>query len=318
MRSSFLPSPANKSREDSMKRSARIFFVIVTLAGGLPAQSGPAVTPHATLLAADRALAARVAAEPFATAVADALSGSGVLVWPAAAVVSGPAVVRQLLATQPGLAGARISWQPLHVEVAADGSLGLIWGVIALARDTGTTRTTVPRLGRFLAAWRREGTTWKIEALAVNGIVPAAEANWVNGVLGPAELSLLRSTGPAGRFVASDSVFAARAGAKGAAVAFAEWAAPDAVTFAGSGELNAGPARIRAALTGDDSDWKWGAVAAGASGDGSLGWTVGQATITSKTASGAPDVYKGKYLTLWRRLSDGTIRFIADGGNVRP
>jgi len=185
------------------------------------------------------------------------MTGSAVLVWPAAAVVRGPAIVRQLLAVQPGLAGARISWQPLHVEVAADGSLGLIWGVIALDRDTGVARTPSPRLGRFLAAWRRGGAAWKIEALAVNGVVPAAEARWLEG-LGPVDLPALRSTGPAGRFVAADSIFAARAGVKGAAVAFPEWAAPDAVTFAASGELNVGPMRIGAALAGDASDWKWG------------------------------------------------------------
>ena len=294
-----------------------ILFAFVAAVGELHAQSEPAVTVRAALLAADRALAARMATEPFASAVPGAMTGSAVLVWPAAAVVRGPAVVRQLLAVQPGLAGARISWQPLHVEVAADGSLGLIWGVTALDRDTGATRTPLPRLGRFLAVWRREGAAWKIEALAVNGVVPAAEARWLDG-FGPAELPALRSTGSAGRFVAADSVFAARAGAKGAAAAFAEWAAPDAVTFATSGELNMGPVRIRAALAGDDSEWKWGAVAAGASGDGSLGWTVGQATITSKSTTGAVDAYKGKYLTLWRRLPDGTIRFIADGGNSRP
>ena len=101
-------------------------------------------------------------------------------------------------------------------------------------------------------------------------------------------------------------------------MAFAEWAAPDAVTFAASGELNVGPARIGAALAGDASDWQWGAVAAGAAADGSLGWTVGQATITSKSGTGAPEVYRGKYLTLWRRMPDGAIRFIADGGSPRP
>lgn len=296
-----------------MKRCTGILFAFLAAVGELHAQTGAAVTAREALLAADRALAARMATETFAGAVPDAMTGSAVLVWPAAAVVRSPAIIRQLLAAQPGLAGARISWQPLHVEVAADGSLGLIWGVIALDREAGP----VPRLGRFLAAWRREGAAWKIEALAVNGVVPAAESRWVAG-LGPTDFPALRSTGLAGRFVAADSVFAARAGAKGAAAAFAEWAAPDAVTFAASGELNFGPARIRAALAGDDSQWQWGAVAAGASGDGSLGWTVGQATITSKSTTGTANVYQGKYLTLWRRLPDGSIRFIADGGNARP
>src|SRR3990172_6163508 len=110
---------------------------------------------RASLLAADRALAARVVTQPFASAIPDAMTGNAVLVWPAAAVVRGPATVRRLLNAQPGLAGARISWQPLHVEVAADGSLGLIWGVIALDRDTGEPPGRRPRV--WGAFWRPGG-----------------------------------------------------------------------------------------------------------------------------------------------------------------
>ena len=298
-----------------MKPYVPLLFTSIAIAGGLPAQSPAGAS--ASLLAADRALAARVATEPFATVLPTAMTGKAVLVWPAAAVVRTPASARALLSAQPALLGARITWQPLHLEVAADSSLGLIWGVIALDRDTGVTRTPVPRLGRFLAAWRREGARWRLEALAVSGVVSAAESRW-RASLGPAELPVLPSGEGAGQFVAADSTFAARARAQGAAVAFAEWAAPDAVTFAASGELNLGPARIGSALAGDTSDWQWGAVAAGAAVDGSLGWTVGQATITSKRTARAGEVYRGKYLTLWRRMSDGTIRFIADGGSSRP
>ena len=300
-----------------MKPCSVMLLTLVAAAGGLPAQSPSGGPAHATLLAADRALAAKMATQPFAAVIPEAMAGDATLVWPMAAVVRGPAAARTLLAAQPGLNGARLNWQPLHVEIARDSTLGLVWGVITLAPAAQASGTSAPRLGRFLAAWRREGTTWSIEALAVNGVVPAAEARWVAG-LGPVELPALRSVGPTGPFVAADSTFAARAGTNGAAIAFGEWAAPDAVTFATSGELNVGPAAIRATLAGDDSEWKWGAVAAGASGDGALGWTVGQATITSKGSSAAPDIYKGKYLTLWRRMPDGTIRFIADGGSSRP
>ena len=59
-------------------------------------------------------------------------------------------------------------------------------------------------------------------------------------------------------------------------------------------------------------------MAAGASRDGTLGWTVGQAVIASKGADGKETQSKSKYLTLWRRLTDGRVRFISDGGSGRP
>jgi hypothetical protein len=126
---------------------------------------------------------------------------------------------------------------------------------------------------------------------------------------------MLRAVGRAARFIAADSAFAADAGINGTQHAFTTWAAPDGMTFAFSGEFNMGPQRIGAVFAGNTAHWEWGPVAAGASSDGTLGWTVGQATITP-TGGGIP--VRSKYLTLWRRMPDGTIRFIADGGNARP
>jgi ketosteroid isomerase-like protein len=51
--------------------------------------------------------------------------------------------------------------------------------------------------------------------------------------------------------------------------------------------------------------------AAAESGD--LAVTVG----LSKISTGS-DAYIGKYLTVWRRQPDGSVRFILDSGNDRP
>lgn len=285
------------------------------LAAGLPGQQ-PAPSPHDALLAADRDLARAVMINGVAGGIGSALTADGVLVWPGAAVVRGPARAASLLRLQPGLSDARIAWQPLHAEVAPDGSLGLVWGVMALTHTEATPAAGSPRLGRFLAAWRHGAGGWRLEALAITGILSGNELHWEES-LGPVSLPRLPGTGPAGPFVRADSAFSALAGKAGAAEAFRRYAAPDAHTFAGSGELNIGPAAIAEAVAGSAA-WEWGAVAAGAANDGSLGWTVGEATITSKGADGSPSAYRGKYLTLWRRMPDGGIRFIADGGNGRP
>jgi hypothetical protein len=47
---------------------------------------------------------------------------------------------------------------------------------------------------------------------------------------------------------------------------------------------------------------------------GDVGCMVGEATIAPDEGNTA----YSKYLTIWPRLADGSIRFIADVGNPRP
>ena len=103
-----------------------------------------------------------------------------------------------------------------------------------------------------------------------------------------------------------------QAGEHGAAEAFAAWIAPDGAMFSGSGEVVHGPAGARRLLAGNRAHWRWHPVAALGSGD--LGATVGEAEIAPPSG---PPTYS-KYLTLWRRLPTGDLRFIADGGTLRP
>ena len=56
---------------------------------------------------------------------------------------------------------------------------------------------------------------------------------------------------------------------------------------------------------------EWWPVAAEIAPSGDLGCTVGEARIPSLN-------HYSKYLTIWRRQPDGTWKFVADGGNVRP
>ena len=125
-------------------------------------------------------------------------------------------------------------------------------------------------------------------------------------------LAPIPASGPLADYAKADLQFAALAGKSGAPPAFEAFAAPDAVTFYSTGELARGPAGIRRWLGADDAAWSWRPVAAGGTAD--LGFTVGESVITPKGESPS----YGKYLTLWRRLPGGAIRYIADGGNARP
>ena len=47
---------------------------------------------------------------------------------------------------------------------------------------------------------------------------------------------------------------------------------------------------------------------------GDLGATVGEAEISVPNAP----VLFSKYLTVWQKQADGSIKFVVDGGNARP
>jgi hypothetical protein len=280
------------------------------LAGALGCGFRPlaAQTAPDSLLTADRAISEASGRGGFAAALTAGLAGDGAVLWPGAPVIHGVAAARRLLAAQRLLDSLRITWQPLHVEVAADASLGVTWGVAAAARDG-----TPARMGRYIAAWRREDGAWKLAAFVGLGIYPVA-ASTVTADMGPATLPPAPVNGPAADFIAADLAFARLAGDSTAALAFERYAAPEAVTF-GGGILNTGPAAIRRTLEGGPpSAWTWHPVLAGTAGTGDLGFTVGESVIRE---AGSPASY-GKYLTIWRRLPDGKVRFLTDGGTPRP
>ena len=286
-------------------------LTLLLLAVPLAAQQAPAARDR--LLESDRAASEAVASHGVYLGLPAHLADDVVLVWPGAAVLQGSSAISRFLRGQRSVVLARISWQPLHLELAADSTLALEWGVATVDRVASATLPATHRIGRFLAAWKPIDGRWQLSALAFSSLQNGGETVWVDS-LGLREWPLLRSSGPVGKFIAADSSFAARAGNAGVANAFSRWAAPDAVTFSASGELAMGRAAIAAGFAGDANHWSWGAaVAAGASTDGSLGWTVGQAVIVGK------DRYsKSKYLTLWRRLPNGGVRYFSDGGNGKP
>ena len=193
---------------------------------------------------------------------------------------------------------------PIHGEISRDGSFGVTYGVTAITDSAGGLR-----FGKYLSAWRRDGGRWALAAHAEVGLLPASAfvppADFQTGT--PAIPAVARD------FAIADSSFAAQAGRSGAAGAFAAWIAPDGAMFSGSGEIVRGPAGAHRRLDdGPPAAWAWRPVAAFGTAD--LGATVGEAVITPQ--GGQPNYAKD--LTLWRRQADGSIRFIADGGNPRP
>lgn len=258
------------------------------------------------ILNAERAAAELSRDSGFAEAIQGSIHRDGVLLWPGAPVVAGASDLKRFLGALP-TDSLQLTWQPLGVELARDSSLGITWGV---AVANASRRAPAPEIGSYIAAWRRDGARWTIAALVFAGLrrLPRPGLSEI-----PLSLKAIEAREKTRPFVAADLAFARLAADSGAAVAFERWAAPEAVTFGDRGLLTWGPKAIGRAVD-FPAVWRWHPVAAGAAGTGDLGWTVGEATITSKGA--APS--HSKYLTIWTRRSDGAVRFLTDGGNGRP
>jgi ketosteroid isomerase-like protein len=288
--------------------SSRLFALATLMAASSTRGWAQAQTQdqRTALLAAERAGAELSRDSGLTRAVLQTIRPDAVLLWPGAPVLIGQDQIRKHFDRAKMRDSVQVSWQPLAAEISRDSSVGVTWGVAAAAHGA-----SAPQLGRYIMSWRREGTQWKIAALAFMGMGGIALDS--ASVSPPLTREPLASAGAAGPFVAADLAFAKLAGDSGAAVAFTRWASPDAVIFANRGMLTRGPAEIGRAVDAP-AKWQWHPVAADAARSGDLGWTVGEAIIS---ATGEEPNYS-KYLTVWTRQSDGSVRFLTDGGNQRP
>lgn len=216
----------------------------------------------------------------------------------AAALVSGPA------------AGARLRWEPIRLDVSADGRSGYSYGAGTRTAADGATVNA-----RYIAYWRREGDAWKVAAFMFNAnpqpVTPPPARFFPEP---PATGSV-----PAGVDVAAalegamqaDRDFAALSMAQNPGAAFQAFAAPDGAMLGGE----YGPQAIGAAFAGAGGTLEWGPVGGAASAAGDLAYTVGIAVRRGE--DGRPLGYT-KYLSIWRRQPDGEWRWVVDGGNARP
>lgn len=289
----------------SLRRTLFVVLSILALAT-FPARAQEALDD---LLAADRALSSLGLTEAVRRAGAPKI----VLLYPGAPVVVGREAAFQLLDTQAALRTIGLRWTPLYGQVSSDGKFGVTYGVTGII-DAEQTAAATQRFGKYITAWQRDAGGWRMVAHAQIGLLPPSYFVTPPGFRVPA-VSPVPRTGPAADMARADSAFSAMAGRDGAPAAFAFYAAADGILFPSSGELVRGPESIRRLMaTGPQSAWAWRPVVAIASAAGDLGFTVGEASITPP---GGPAVYT-KYLSLWRRDPDGRIRYIVDGGNVRP
>jgi len=244
-------------------------------------------------------------------------SPNAIFLYNGAPVIAGRANIVALLDAQPTLSQNRIQWLPLVAAVSSDGSLGATWGALSI-RSTSQD-TTAPRFGKYISTWRRAASgAWELASFVEMGlsdqkvVMPPGVSQ---SSLPPANPSARNGA----RFFEADHDFARMADMEGAPKAFGSFAAPDGMTLPGTGEIVVGPAAIESRMfesPAAKAKWEWHPVYSEGSTAGDLGFTVGEATIAVPGANGVTN-YKSKYLTIWRRQPDGSIRYIVDGGNER-
>jgi ketosteroid isomerase-like protein len=294
-----------------MMRLAAGLFAIAAFT--LPA-SAQAPSPRASLIQADHAASQAVLHHGIIDGLNGVLDDGAVFLYEGAPVTSGKERIIRLLTAQRSLIPLRMQWFPVIIAISQDGDLGVTSGATTIA-VSGQPADSALHFGHYIAAWRRvENGPWRIVALLENGLADpdslVLPEPWRSDA-GPVAISA-----PGRPFAQADLEFARLAADSGAPLAFYRWAAPDVTTPPGTGIMVVGPAAMRARMEGGPlarAAWEWHPVWGAAAESGDLAVTVG----LSKISTGS-DAYIGKYLTVWRRQPDGSVRFILDSGNDRP
>jgi len=279
------------------------------------APSPARVPARDTLFARDQSRSDSASARGISEAMLAILSPDAAYLRAGVPALYGIDAVRSMFAANPETSGTTITWQPLGGGVSNDLRSGYTYGIAARV----TPRSPV-RLERYIAYWRREPReAWRIAAYAEVGAPPASEGSGPVDRVIPPTTNLPRSLAQARSAVrAADSLFADLAYRMGTGYAFAATVATDGVMF-GNPQLVIGPQAVQEFFAaGAGASLSWQPVFASVAASRDLGFTIGEYTSTGRGPTGAAVQRFGKYLTVWRLQSDGTWKFVVDGGNPTP
>ncbi len=242
-------------------------------------------------LAADRALAITSAA----------FTDSAAYLHPGAPLIRGARNISAFLAGDTSM--RNVLRTPAYADVSSDGTLGYTYG---------WTRSTGER-GKYLACWRKLSVAWRVSAYARSTPVPMADSVPLPVPRKAANDETFGGRADPAELLRADSAFAAMSVSQGGKAAFLAFASEAAVALGGGAQMSEGREAIAAWFDGLPAGavLEWWPVAAEIARSGDLGCTVGEARIASLK-------HYSKYLTIWKRQSDGTWKFVADGGNVTP
>ena len=216
--------------------------------------------------------------------------------------------MRLVEATRPQ-APAFTAWQPLGGGLSRDRLSGYTFGI--------AVRTAPEQPGalieRYIAFWSRpRNGPWRI-----SGYVEVSPGV-LSTMLGDKSSPVITPAPGLAAMLAADSLFAERASSLGAGVAARDAISEDGVLLTTT-QLVVGPVATSDYFTSLPSfSISWAPRDARVAASGDLGFTVGDAVVTSLGPTGAASQSFTKYLTVWRKDLDGTWRVLVTGANDRP
>src|SRR5215469_149754 len=112
----------------------------------------------------------------------------------------------------------------------------------------------------------------------------------------------------------------AQAVATGGGKAFAEWFAEDAITLNNGQPATMGRAAIVAQAKWDPKDYQltWTPQGAQMGPSNDMGFTWGHYEGRSKDKNGQPVVISGRYMTVWKKMADGSWKVAMDASANEP
>lgn len=112
----------------------------------------------------------------------------------------------------------------------------------------------------------------------------------------------------------------AAAVAAGGGKAFASWFADEGVTLANGRPPVIGREAIAAQAQWDPKDYQltWTAEGARMGPSNDMGFTWGHYDGTGKDAHGQPVTHSGRYITVWKRMPDGSWKVVLDASAEEP
>lgn len=281
-------------------------------------RTAPVADARASLVAAERAWADSSAGGLMVDALVHVLHDEGMLIGGPETPPRGPAGVRERLLSDSALAGARISWNTVRVDVSADGNDGYSFGYLETTLADGIR---VP--GKYSAYWRRAADgRWQLLAFRHGRRPEGAVADSAPAGFGtptheryplhaPASMDALRDS-----VAANERAFSDLAQQVGPGEAFRAFVAPDGVNFGGQPEFAWGPDAAFALFADfpEDRGFSWEPDIVDVAGSGDLALSTGPVTALTRRPDGTLESRPGgRYFSVWRRQPDGSWKFVVDG-----
>ncbi|MEW6210842.1 MAG: DUF4440 domain-containing protein, partial [Acidobacteriota bacterium] len=238
-------------------------------------------------------------------------------------VITGREAIRQFVAGEGTRAFS--NWRALRAGVSAAGDMGYTAGVFDFSTKAADAS---PQSGQgvYLFCWKKQRDAWKIVALvetvarsplaASADKLSSAQPQMKSAVRSKSDIESARAA-----IMKADSDFSDLSERGWAGEAFAAYISEDGGMLGLLPTGLSGKEVVRAAFgerPAPGASLVWKPVIAGMSASCDLGFTIGYSVSKGADAEGKPRVNYGHYLTIWQKQSDGSWKFILDGGSPAP